>query len=179
MGSQMPLDDVCPRWHFRERHEIPVDAPEAAVMAAVEAMTWRDVPVASLLIRVRGLGRLRVAPDRTVVGDMTARGFTVLSRDETELVIGVLSGVVGGRGAVPLGDPPARQFRTFGEPGHVKIATNFRTGGDLLTTETRVWCTDAAARRRFRAYWTLIRPFSGLIRREWLRAIRRRAGGGV
>ncbi len=173
----MLLDDVCPRWHFRERHEIRLDAPEATVMAAVEAMTWRDAPVASFLITLRGLGRLRIAPDRTVIGDMTARGFTVLSRDETELVIGGLSGVVGGQGAVPIRDRPAQQFRTFDEPGHVKIATNFRAGGGLLTTETRVWCTDAAARRRFRAYWTLIRPFSGLIRREWLRAIRRRASG--
>ncbi len=35
--------------------------------------------------------------------------------------------------------------------------------------------TDAAARRRFRLYWLAIRPFSGLIRRLWLRAIKRRA----
>jgi hypothetical protein len=47
--------------------------------------------------------------------------------------------------------------------------------GALLETETRIYLTDAAARRRFGAYWLMIRPFSGLIRRLWLRAAKRRA----
>jgi len=34
---------------------------------------------------------------------------------------------------------------------------------------------DAASRRRFRLYWLLIRPFSGLMRRLMLRAIAREA----
>jgi hypothetical protein len=33
-------------------------------------------------------------------------------------------------------------------------------------------CADAAARRRLRAYWLVIKPFSGLIRRELLAAVR-------
>ena len=56
-----------------------------------------------------------------------------------------------------------------------KMAFNFRLDGSTLSTETRVLLTDAASRRKFRAYWTLIRPFSGLIRRVWLRAIAHRA----
>jgi hypothetical protein len=40
-----------------------------------------------------------------------------------------------------------------------------------------VLATDAAARRRFGVYWAAIRPWSGVIRREWLRAIERRALG--
>ena len=32
-----------------------------------------------------------------------------------------------------------------------------------------------AARRRFGAYWLVIRPFSGLVRRRWLHAAKRRA----
>jgi hypothetical protein len=31
------------------------------------------------------------------------------------------------------------------------------------------------ARRNFRLYWFVIRPWSGLIRRLWLKAIKRRA----
>jgi hypothetical protein len=34
---------------------------------------------------------------------------------------------------------------------------------------------DAAARRKFGAYWLVICPGSALIRRMWLRAIERRA----
>jgi hypothetical protein len=52
---------------------------------------------------------------------------------------------------------------------------NFRFAGGILTTETRIEPTDALSGRRFRRYWMLIRPFSGLTRLVWLRAIRRRA----
>jgi hypothetical protein len=45
-------------------------------------------------------------------------------------------------------------------------------------TETRVLASDADARRRFRAYWLVVRPWSGAVRREWLRAIERRAVSG-
>jgi hypothetical protein len=45
----------------------------------------------------------------------------------------------------------------------------------LLTTETRIWCADGRARRRFALYWALVRPFSGLIRILMLRAVAREA----
>jgi hypothetical protein len=46
-------------------------------------------------------------------------------------------------------------------------------GRTVLTTETRVACGDPASRAKFRAYWTVVRPFSGLIRILMLRAVRR------
>jgi hypothetical protein len=45
----------------------------------------------------------------------------------------------------------------------------------LLTTETRVYATDASSRRRFARYWRVIYPGSSLIRRMWLRAVEKRA----
>ena len=48
-------------------------------------------------------------------------------------------------------------------------------GGTRLTTETRVFAPDRSVRRRFALYWTAIRPGSGMIRRMWLRAVKRRA----
>jgi hypothetical protein len=47
--------------------------------------------------------------------------------------------------------------------------------GTLLSTETRMRATDPRARRAFAAYWFLIRPSSGAIRREVLRAVADRA----
>lgn len=44
-------------------------------------------------------------------------------------------------------------------------------GGSILSTETRV----AGGGLRFRAYWLVVRPFSGLIRRRWLIAAAKRA----
>ena len=73
-----------------------------------------------------------------------------------------------------------QEFAAFDEPGWAKAAWNFRVepaagGGAAVTTETRVLCTDERSRRTFRCYWLLIRPFSGLIRHEILRLLRREA----
>lgn len=50
----------------------------------------------------------------------------------------------------------------------------FRLRG-LPARRDRPRLTDARSRRRFRAYWLVVRPFSGLVRRSWLAAARRRA----
>lgn len=64
--------------------------------------------------------------------------------------------------------------------GFALAAINFRledagNGETLLTTETRVYATDATARKKFAWYWRVIYPGSALIRVMWLRAIRDRA----
>lgn len=70
-------------------------------------------------------------------------------------------------------------FVGFEEPGYAKVAMSFsavpRDGRTELRTETRVLTTDSASRGAFGRYWRVIRPWSGLIRRSWLRAARRRA----
>jgi hypothetical protein len=71
------------------------------------------------------------------------------------------------------------EFPGFTEEGWAKGAIDFavspRAGGTELSTETRVLCFGEVARRRFRFYWNLIEPFSGLIRVDLLRAVRRQA----
>jgi len=73
-------------------------------------------------------------------------------------------------------------FLAFAEDGYVKGAWNLRVepaegSGSVLSTETRIACFGAAARRKFRLYWSFVGPFSGLIRRALLRGVRRRAEG--
>jgi len=74
----------------------------------------------------------------------------------------------------------AAGFQKFSTPGFAKAGWNFSldpraAGVTRLHTETRVLCLDEASRRRFRFYWRFIRPFSGLVRMEVLRAIKRKA----
>lgn len=73
------------------------------------------------------------------------------------------------------------ELLTFGEPGWVAYLTDFhlqpREAGVQLTTETRVRVTDQRARRRFAIYWAIIRPASGLIRRDMLATVALRAEG--
>ena len=73
----------------------------------------------------------------------------------------------------------AASFEAFDKPGYAKAVWNFSLvdlGANVtrLATETRVVCSDRASKIRFRLYWTLIAPFSGLIRRQVLRAIKRK-----
>ncbi|HVE97548.1 MAG TPA: hypothetical protein VNA12_00015 [Mycobacteriales bacterium] len=150
----MLLDDVLPEWDFRERHAVVVDADEADLLRAVDELTWREVPVFRGLMRVRSLRRVDLAPDQRVLAGMTAGGFVVLGRSPEEIVFGI-------------------------ERAGVSIAGNFRYDGSALTTETRVRAIDDRSRRRFRAYWLVIRGPSGLIRREWLRAVVARAQRSV
>ena len=59
---------------------------------------------------------------------------------------------------------------------------NFRVaaedrGGSALSTETRIYANTPSALRQFAVYWRVIHPGSDIIRRMWLRAIKRRAEG--
>jgi hypothetical protein len=67
----------------------------------------------------------------------------------------------------------AAAFERFAEDGCVKAAWNLRVeraGEDAseFETETRIQYFGAAARRKFRVYWTLVGPLSGLLRRALL-----------
>jgi hypothetical protein len=78
---------------------------------------------------------------------------------------------------MPLADGAA--FRRFAVPGAAKLLLGFtvRRAGAVttLTTLTRVACSDDGARRRLAAYWAVVRPVSGLMRRRILADIRRHA----
>ena len=106
-------------------------------------------------------------------------GFVLLGENAPdEIAIGVIGKfwkLSGGRFC-----EDAANFAAFDRPGYAKAVWNFSLvdlGANItrLATETRVVCSDSASRVRFRVYWALIGPFSGLIRREVLRAIKREA----
>ena len=59
------------------------------------------------------------------------------------------------------------------------LVTSDERGGSIVSTETRVYVNDPSALRRFAVYWRVIHPGSDIIRRMWLRAIKRRAEGKV
>ena len=169
MPSSTLLSEVLPEYDFRERHTRRVAAPPERVFAAVRELTVGDTPVARLIMRMRGLGGDACRP---IFEQMREFGFEVVAESEREVVIAAIGQPWKWRGGVR---PDAPEFRTFAEPGYAKMALNYRLDGETLSTETRVLATDPASRRAFRRYWLVIRPFSGLIRRAWLRAIARRA----
>jgi hypothetical protein len=181
------LDNALPDYDFHERHARYVAAPPERVDEAVRAVTIAEMPLARILFALRRapatlLRRTRrPRPMNTpLLGHALTLGFGVLGDERGEEVV---VGMIGRPWKLVAGemrrfDRP-EEFVAFGEPGFVKAAMNFRFApegaGTQLTTETRVLATDAASRRRFRRYWLVIRPGSGLTRRVWLRAAARRA----
>jgi hypothetical protein len=168
------IDELMSRFDEVERHELLVPAAPAAVYAALRRVDLLGSRVILGLLWLRGL-----RPRRPLTLErMLHRGFIVLGeRPGRELALGTV-----GRFWTPTGGRlslDAEGFRAFGEPGYAKAVWDFRladeAGGTRLSTETRIACTDAASRRRFRLYWLLVRPFSGLIRIALLRAIAREA----
>jgi hypothetical protein len=166
------LDEVLPEYRFAERHEVRADVAPERLLAAARAVTLAELPLVRLLFRLRGLGHGLDAA-ATILDAMGAEGFEALAEEPgRELVVAAVGRPWSLRGGLRRGE----DFATFAEPGWAKMALSIRVEADgRLVTETRVHLTDAAAARRFRPYWLVVRPFSGLVRRLWLRAAVRRA----
>jgi len=154
------LDGLMPRWQFVERHEIRIAAPPERIYSAIRDVTAREIRFFQILTSIRCMGSCREnesilhAPAAKPILDVALRsGFRMLIDDAPrELVIG-----------------------TRVAPRTLAVM-NFRVDNDgLVTTETRVFAETDRARRKFAIYWRFIRPGSGIIRRSWLEAIKRRA----
>jgi hypothetical protein len=182
----MLIDRFLPRFDWTEGHSIAIAAPPRAVMDAVRSVTAGEMRLVRLLLRMRALpGRIlgRPAPRRgkgPVLEEILRSGFVMLGEEPgREVVVGTIGRFWQARPAhADIADGAG--FVAFDAPGWAKAAMSFSVseaggGRTRLSTETRIAATDARARRRFGAYWLIVRPGSGLIRRMWLRAVRKRA----
>ena len=189
--SQLLIDEFVPRYDFAVVHASVLPArPEACYRAALGVDLLRD-PVIRTLLGLRSLPQRladRLArqhrataaaepPPPFRLGDMVRYGWIVLAEEpNVELVLGQIGQPWKSAGA-SSGPPVApAAFADFDRPGFAKIAANIRVEpygatASILTIETRVALTDPQSLRRFTRYWTLIRPFSALIRRIALRLV--------
>jgi hypothetical protein len=183
---QGALDRHLPKYRHREVHELAVDASPDEVMRAIRELKGRDVALARSLFALRSLPAwllrrpVRTShPDQRVVDIILKGGFILLEEGPLEMVVGVI-----GRfwqisaSTIPLTGPA--DFAAFDCEGYAKGIMNFTVeplgpGQTRLRTETRVLPLGREATRKFRLYWLFVRPGSGLIRRIWLAAIKRRA----
>jgi hypothetical protein len=180
----LTLDELLPAPHFREHHERRIAAPPAAVWQAMQELRLGDLALSRALMGIRMLpARLagRKEASRMVDARLLEGGpVTVLASDPDHAVLG--GGVMQPWKLTGGEDPPALDapaLKAFSEPGWVKVGFDLiiePTGaGTRLTTETRVTATDPRTRARFGLYWLFVRAGSGLIRRDMLRAVARRA----
>ncbi len=186
------LDGFMPAWQFAEVHSIRVEAPPARVFRAIQEVTADEIRLFRTLTWLRHprgpwteRGESLLAPPvrRPILAVALRSGFVALTEDAArEIVVGAIvccSAADSARLVARFRSEGAESFTRLADPGVAKAGMNFlleeERGGTRLTTETRVYATDDAARRRFATYWRVIYPGSALIRRMWLRAIKVRA----
>lgn len=111
------------------------------------------------------------------IDGLLRNGFILLEENSPhEIVLGLVGKFWTVSGCIQRID--SAEFIPFAHAGFAKVAWNFlitlqADGTTILSTETRIRCTDAVSRKKFFRYWFFIGPFSGLIRREMLRTIKR------
>lgn len=171
--TEMLIDEFLPEFDFDETHNLAIRASAESVYRVLNEVDFSESWLIRWLFRLRGL-----PAESVTLKEMRKLRFETLGETvNQEILLGLA-----GRFWTPNGDLKkidARNFRGFNEAGYAKAVWNFsldETDGDTnLTTETRIKCLDTASRRSFGFYWTFIRPFSGLIRKEMLRTIKRKA----
>jgi hypothetical protein len=183
----MKIDEYISDYQFSEYHDIHVAAPPRAVWNAAAAADLNES------VFVRALMSLRFLParlmgesgpedgaknDTLTFDDFESAGFIRLAEEyPSELLLGLAGRFWKITGELLDLSPEA--FYRFDTPGYAKAGWNLTfetigTGMTRLATETRICCIGAEARRKFLPYWILIRPFSGRIRMEMLRIIKKR-----
>lgn len=164
----MKIEQLLPEYDYVRRYKLFVPAPPEKVYEAYKRTNFSDSKVVNALMWIRGLKR---ADGKNFIHDH----FQHYYDDKKEVVLGLVAQPWKYRGKMK--DLTLDEFSSFTEPGWTKILWNFsfegKDGGTLVTTETRMLCTDSASRRKFKLYWTFVAPLSGWTRREILKLIRK------
>jgi hypothetical protein len=179
--SRTLLDDVLPEYQFFERHSARIHARPEQVMQAVRQSTFGDLKSLVTLLKIRGAA-LRThdtgsfLQDQRVLDAFSASGYLSGSSEHEIAMFGVWNVRANRRPEVHT----LQEFADYREQGAVKMAFDFTVqeageGWSTISTETRVLALDDFTRRGMGRYWRLIVPGSGLLRRQWLDGIRKRA----
>ena len=131
-------------------------------------------PLIKFLFTMRGMGKVRT------VRQFEQMGFRRLHVSPPDtLIFGLIGQFWKPTGHLVEFEPD--EFESFSETGYAKAVASFELtvveGTTILKTETLIQTTDPTARRSFNRYWKFIGPFSGLIRRSWLRTVKKAAEG--
>src|SRR5882762_3494200 len=183
----MLIDSFAPNPDAVEVHSISITAAPGVVYQTLWSANLGGSLIIKALLGLRSLPEIALHPQRSwrrgrklTLQTLIDAGFGMLSEEPgQEIVLGVT-----GRFWRPTGNLSPFNREDFDRPvatGFARAVWSFNIkeegpGRTILSTETRVVCGDDANRRKFRVYWFFVRPFSGLIRRVMLRAVKRACG---
>jgi hypothetical protein len=175
------MDEFLPNYDFSAAYEISINAPTSVVYQCLLESDFSKVWLVRLLMSIRS--RKRMPRSRTII-DLRQRlqgaGFVILAEiPNEEIVIGIA-----GRFWRPDGgrcmELTAEDFAEFSSSGFAKATWNFKLRAEsplnsILSTETRIKCFGSAALWKFRLYWSVVGPFSGLMRKAILKKMKTEA----
>jgi len=198
----MKLDELLPSYDVAAQYDILVQASPADTVAAIERTNFSEARLTKLLLRFRALGRRQPGVETGTQAERLLRvGFAKLVSDvkrsfpspgisivarhklavvpEKEIVFGLVGRFWRPDGGVITG-LSAEEIIAFHAKGYAKAVWNFAVVAESedmtrVTTETRIQAFGWSARWKFRAYWVLVSPFSGIIRKEILELVKRNA----
>lgn len=162
------IDKYLPIYSLNELHETIVNCPVERVYDVAFDFDLSKSRLIKFLFTLRGLPTARM----NLQSFIQDAGFTHFEENRPyENVMGFWM-----RPKIEK-VPSYDDFVDESIPSWVKAAWNFRfeeTGENRtrVTTETRVLCVKPITRITFGLYWILVKPFSGLIRKEMLKIIK-------
>ena len=178
--TQLLIDGLLPSYNARLIRQADFPQSPQVVRAALEEVTFPDLPALKFLLRVRTFGR-KVEQDREpIFAGMRHADYVYVEQNDTEIAAAM---------AGPLWDL-REPFRPLSErdavlhtdPGWAVTVTSYRTiasvRGTRLICETRVGNpTEPAAARRFWWYWRVAGRIGATVyARNLEAAVRRRLG---
>lgn len=184
----MLINEYIPYYQFSERHKINIRSSRDKILTAIIELPPNEISfVFRLLFYIRSippkiLGRPYIGwcSNIPLIKQLVEKGFTLLEKTSREIVLGVVlrpGKFIGGE------TNPVNDFMNLHEKALGIVATNFflkeKEGNVLLSTETRIFLSDKETKRKFSMYWLAVYPGSALIRRIWLKAIKKRSESGI
>ena len=146
------IDKYLPGYTFNEVHKKLVNATCKKCFVAAKDLDLSRSFITKILMKLRGLP----AHDLSLQGFLKNICFKYVEEDlYTEFVI-------------DASQPGLKIFWNF----YFKKVSENKT---LLSTETRILCLSQKSKLRFSIYWFFVKPFSGIIRFEMLRLIKKNA----
>jgi hypothetical protein len=173
------IDALLPEPDGRLLHQVNVACRASVVRAALERITFADLPTLGLLVRVRTLGRRTDREPEPIFAGMRDADYVYLVEEENEIAAAMAGPLWNLRN--PFRPLPNRAAVEQPDPAWALTLSSYRIDGGegvtRFTCETRVKNpVDRSAARRFRLYWpTVGRIGATVYSRNLVHAVRRLA----
>jgi len=164
------IDKYMPCWDYAKSNQIQLNNKEIPVISNINDVDFAKSKIIKILFFLRGLPAKKLNLNNAI-----RSGFILLDQNNDEIVLGLIAQPWKFKGNIMHTTPEV--FSQFDQSDYIKAAWNFRVDKKLedlyVTTETRVYCTSKSAQKKFTFYWLIISFFSGVIRKEMLKIIKK------